>query len=124
MKNLYTINDAEKLLAEMNPAFRTAKEKAEDLAKTFQFNEVIKMLDALIAGVDSMQIASRYSPDRKIFSNSECPFGWNPQLNNMTEREYKKWQLKHDLTELKIIVLGLSGRFKEIAMDIEATKIE
>ena len=128
-KDLITVDDAEKLLEETCPAFKVAKERAEGLAKTFQFNEVIKMLDALIAEVNSMHIAERFSADKKILRSvyteeSLRASGINPALWGMTERDHKKWQLVHDLVELRARVVGLSGMFKDIVIDIEGTKID
>jgi hypothetical protein len=127
---LITQEEAEKFLLETNPAAKAALARAEELAKIFQFNEVVSLFDSLIEEVRSMSIASRYSATKKIFSSTygdeeQIPArDLNPILRGLTEKEYKRWQLEYDITELKKLVIGLSGKFKGTLLDIEATKIE
>lgn len=107
------------------PTLKAARARAQELAKAFQFNEVIKMLDSLIKEVKTMPIASRFSPDRPIFSTwGGPPKDINPMLVGMSERDHKRWQLEHDLGELKNKVLNLASGFEDVVLDIEATKID
>lgn len=108
----------------LTPQLEAAKRRARELAKTFQFNEVIVLLDELIVEVRSMPVAERFSPTRKIFSTYPPPAGLNPAIRKMSERDHKRWQLERDLTELKNTILALADEFRLVVLDIEAAKID
>ncbi len=109
----------------LHPQFEVARERTQELMKTFRIDEVIKMLDELIEEVRSMPIANRFRSDQRIFSKIPSAYTvLNPILEGMSEQDHKRWQLERDLSEIRNQIVILGPKFKTVLMDIEATKID
>lgn len=115
----------EKIIVVSSAALDAAEERLAELKKAFGFNEVVAMLRGLMAEVDSMPIASRFSPDKKIFASVGAPpDDLHPMLKDMTEAEHKRWQLKGGLKDIETTIIQLEGDFRNIFLDMQATATE
>lgn len=106
-------------------AFDAANERLGELEKIFGVNAIINMLDGLAAEIESMPLASRFSTEGKIYASVDGPpDDINPLLKNMTEAEYKRWQLTHDMSKIRTSIIHLGGIFRLGFLDMQAAAAE
>jgi len=105
-----------------SPFLDEARARLSELKGVFSFNEVITMLSGLIAEVDSMPLASRFSHERELYSASSVPDDLNPMLVGMTEEQHKRWQLNHNLSQIRDTVLQIGNDFETVFLDMQAAQ--
>ena len=107
-----------------NPNHVAAVARAKELVAQCQLNEAVRVIDALIAEVDTMPIAVRFSTVEKIFSTCSPSRGFNQNYLHLTEAEYKKHKLIQDLRAIRNKVLSAIDELQTVVMDMEATKLD
>ena len=112
-----------------SPDFDAAKKRLAELLTVFSFNAVVTLLDQLIAEVDSMPLAQRFDPNKLTFSvfgkgRENASRFTNPRARNMSEAEYKRFQLRQNLQEVRTDVLNLSLKFETVFLDMQASKTD
>ena len=110
----------------VDPSIGEAERKAEEIIERAKMNEAIRIIDGLIAEVDSMILPERFSPTRKVYEESggRPPSGGilRPDLQGMTERDFKREQLRRDLVGVRQQIIHTITKLKIVIMDMEATK--
>src|SRR5689334_19519937 len=109
---------------ESNPHFREAKDLAAKTVERAQLNEAIRVINELIEQVDSMPIAERFSRTRKIKENINRGIKLLDQYEEMTEVDYKRSQLKRNLTTIREEIAKSISELDSIVMDMEAAKLD
>ena len=107
---------------ERNPQFKEAVQRADSIIEKMQFSEAIKVIDELLAEIDEMPIATRFSKTKKMKENAAQIVHLAMDKGEMTEEEYKRQQLRSHLNTMKQRIFAEIGSMKEIILDIEATK--
>lgn len=106
-----------------NPLREAAERRAEELSLLFNQNAVVEMLDALIAEVNTMPLASRFT-NREIYASvGGPPPDINPALLGMSEQDHKRRHLEQHFQEMKRRIISMGHDFKNAVMEMQASKI-
>lgn len=107
-----------------NPFREAAERRAQELSLLFNENVVLAILDRMMAEVDAMPLASRFT-DREIYAAAGGPPpDLNPVLLGMSERDHKRWHLRRHFQEMRERVVSMGHDFRVAVMEMEASKID
>jgi hypothetical protein len=109
---------------ESQPALMAAKERARSVVEQASLNEAIVVIERLLAEVDTMPVAARFSRTRKMKENKLRPKKLLLQYEEMTEEKFKREQLRLRLREVREKILATITQLNETVMDMEATKLD
>lgn len=112
---------------EFHPNLQSAVERADLLIQEAALSKALQIIEQLEAEVATMPIASRFSATKKMKESEYNLGGFRPMRSDyleMTEAEFKRQQLLHDLRARKEKIIAEVGSLRDVIMDMEATKTE
>lgn len=115
--------ESERRLRAENPEYSEARRR-QDEEKQKYLEPIIQYFSKLEDEVINMPISSRFRTDKKpdFARGLTSEMNIMPWLTELSEAEYKRAQLKDDISQARQRAMALIGAIEVIVMDIEATK--